>query len=301
VREAPGEAERANVEIELTAALEEIGQQAISDYVRLPLTQIKPDAFSRAAAAFGYLQKFRPKDAGLEERRLFCEGRALLMQRRTADALARLERAYRLNPRAAYTLNAIGLAYEDARVYDKALEAFKRAAELAPHWSLPRTHIGNVYLMQGKFDKSEEELRRAVELDPQNPDPRLLLGNVYVHRNKFDRAEAELRRALELSPRSIAAGGDARYLLGVTYRRQGRLLEAERELTEVIKARPNYAGAYQELGLIYEAARHYAQAAEAFENYLRLEPAAPYRDEIRRRAQKNREEAGRAAPTLKRN
>jgi tetratricopeptide (TPR) repeat protein/uncharacterized caspase-like protein len=295
VREAPKEAERANLEIELSAALEEIGQQAINDYVRLPLTQVKPDAFSRAAAALGYLQKFRPNDLGLEERRLFCEGRALLMQRRTADALARLERAFRLNPRAAYTLNAIGLAYEDARVYDKALDAFKQAAELAPHWSLPRTHIGNVYLMQGKFEKGEEELQRAVELDPRNPDPRLLLGNVYVHRNKFDRAEAELRRVLELSPRSV----DARYLLGVLCRRQGRLPEAERELAEVVKVRPNYAGAYQELGLIYEAGRQHAQAAEAFEAYLRLEPNAPHRDEIGRRAQKNRQQIGRAAPTLK--
>jgi tetratricopeptide (TPR) repeat protein/uncharacterized caspase-like protein len=296
VRETPHEAERANIEIELSAALEEIGQQAINDYVRLPLTQIKPDAFSRAAAAFGHLQKFRPGDTQLEERRLFCEGRALLLQGRTADALVRLERAFRLNPRAAYTLNAIGLAYEDARVYDKSLDAFRRAAELAPHWSLPRTHIGNVYLMQGKLDKSEDELRRAVELDPLNPDPRLLLGNVYLYRNKPDRAEAELRRALELSPHSP----DARYLLGVAYRRQGRLAEAERELAALVRGRPNHAGAHQELGLIYEAGQQYAKAADALEAYLRLEPNAPYRDEIRRRAARNREMAGRQTPTLRR-
>lgn len=300
MRESPQEPQRASIEDELSAALESIGQQAISDYVSLPLAEIKPAAFSRAALAFGYLQRLRPRDAQLEEKRLFCEGRALLLERRGGEALARLERARQLNPRAAYTLNAIGLAYEDARSYDHALDAFRQAAQLAPLWALPRTHIGNIYLMQGRYDKSEEELRRASDLDPRSPEPHLLLGNLYLQRNKADRAEPELRRAIDLSPANVAASADARYLLAVVYRKQGRLSEAEGELTVLMRALPNYANTYQELGLIYEAARQYARAADAFEEYLRRVPDSPYRHEIMKRAAKLRELDGRRMPTLKR-
>lgn len=297
VKDSPREPQRNDIEVELSAALEEIGQQAINDYVRLPLSSLKPDSFTRAAAAFGLLQTLRPNDAQLAERRLFCEGRALLMQGRIDEAISRLQRAYQLNPRAAYTLNAIGLTYEVTRDYGKALEAFKTAANLAPHWALPRAHIGNVYLLTGKLNECEAELQRAIELDPSNPDPRLILGNLYIHKNKFDRAEPELRRVLVANPKSA----DARFLMAYIYRRQGKMFEAERELIEVVNLNPKYAGAYQELGIIYEAGKQYANAADAFESYLRLEPNSPYRDDISKRISKNRELAGKKAPTLKRN
>jgi tetratricopeptide (TPR) repeat protein/uncharacterized caspase-like protein len=295
IRENPREPQRASLEIALSAALEEIGQQAINNYVRLPLAQIKPDLFVRAAVAFGYLQSLRPADEQLEEKRLFCEGRALLLQQRTREAMTRLERAITLNPRAAYAHNALGLAYEMERNNDKALESFRRAAELAPQWSLPRAHLGVIYLQQGKFEQSEREIKAARELDPRNPDPPLLLGNLYLQQGKLEQSVQQLQAAAQLGSRS----SDLRYLLAVAYRRQGLAGEAERELVELLRITPNYANAYHELGLLYEAAKQHSKAAESFEAYLRLDPNSALRDEIRARAVKNREQAGRQVPTLK--
>ncbi len=262
IRETPAEPQRASLEIALSRALEEIGQQAINDYVHAPISQLRRDTFHRAAQAFTYLKSFRPADPQLEAKRLFCEGRALIVESKPEAAIALLEQAISLDPKAAHAYNALGVAYEKRGKNDKAREAFTRAAELAPQWSLPRFHLGLLHYARGQKEKAEREFQTALQLDPRYP---------YL-----------------------------RWHLARLYREQARYAEAERELLELLRFTPGYSLAYAELGLIYEANRLYDKACAAFSTYSQLEPHAPDREAVGRRKESVCEMANRRAPSLKR-
>jgi len=269
VRDTPSEPQRANIEISLTSLLEEIGQQAINAYVRSSVLQLKASDFRRAADAFRYLLTLTPGDGQLETKQLFCEARVAIDEGKNQEAIASLNKAISLDPRAGHCYNALGVAYEKQKDNERAVEAFKRAAELAPQWSFPRLH----------------------------------LGIQYYERRKMDRAEGEFEAAARLDPRDPYAG----WWLVRVYRERGRYPEAEAAALNLIRTLPEFASVHVELGQIYEAMKQYARAAAEFDTYLRLAPKAPDAMFIRydaariqEFAAKNRRLAENKQPTLKR-
>ncbi|HWO02244.1 MAG TPA: tetratricopeptide repeat protein [Blastocatellia bacterium] len=268
VRETPNEPQRTNIEITMSSALEEIGQQAINNYVSASVLQLRSADFKRGAQAFSCLRTLDPKDAQLEPKQLFCEARVAIDESKTNEAIAALKRAIELDPRAGYLYNALGVAYEIDKDNDKAHDAFKRAAELAPQWSFPRLHLGIQYQVRGKMERAEDEFQAAVRLDPRDP--------------------------------------FTRWWLVRHYRERGRLQDAEKTALELIRLSPKFASVYAELGIIYEAAHQYGRAADSYENYLRLAPtAADARftrydvGKIQEAATRTRREAEKKEPRLK--
>ena len=261
VRENPGEPQRVSIEAALSTALEEMGQRVINEYVHSPITQMRRDAFHRAAVAFSYLETLRPGDAQLQAKRLFSSGRALVVDAKYDQAAAQLEQAAAADPRAAYIQNALGVAYERLNRNQDATRAFQSAVRLAPAWALPHLHLGLQYQTQ-KGSAAEREFKTAVELDPRQP----LL-------------------------RETLAG---------FYRASSRYPDALRELDKLREAAPAYPGTYRELGHVYGSTGEYARATEAFETYLRLAPGSPDNAAVRGLLEKNRAMATRKPPTLKR-
>jgi tetratricopeptide (TPR) repeat protein len=111
----------------------------------------------------------------------------------------------------------------------------------------------------------------------------------------MEKAEEQFRRAVLLEPRD----GFARLMLARTLRQSGRLEDAERVAVEITRNNAGYAEAFGELGLIYEASKRYADAAAAFETFLRLDPNSKDAPAVRERAEANRRLAGKK--TLKKN
>jgi tetratricopeptide (TPR) repeat protein len=259
----PGSPARSGLEVDLATALEEIGQQAINNYVTAGSHKIYPDMFHRAALAFKCLKELTPASSSqFEPKRLFCEGRALIVEGRHREAIPVLERAIAIDAKSAYAYNALGIAYENQKDDDKAMDSFRRASDLAPNWELPRVHLGILYYSRGKMEKAEDQFRRAILLEPRD--------------------------------------GFARLMLARTLRQAGRLDEAERVALDITRNNQGYADAFGELGLIYEASKRYADAAAAFETFLRLDPSSKDAPAVRERAETNRRMAGKK-PSLKKN
>lgn len=265
IKESPNEPQRLNVETQLIGALEEIGQQAINEYVHSPISQLTPGIFRRGAIAFGSLKMLGRSGTDLDAKHFFCEGRALIVEGRPADALVVLRQAVSLDPKAAYALNALGVAFEKTSAEKDALGCFERAAALAPNWPVPRLHLGIHYYNERKTDRAEAELKQVVDLYDKYPLAALLLARIS--------------------------------------RERGRHSDAEKAVRAIIATNPNYAPAHAELGFIYEAKREYPKAVEAFENYLRFgkgrdETGAYDPDKIRERVTQIRRST--QSPTLKR-
>jgi uncharacterized caspase-like protein/tetratricopeptide (TPR) repeat protein len=255
IADAPTEPQRQSVEIALSTVLEEIGQQAINEYVRSPeeVSTLRRDLFPRGAKAFNCLLKLRPQDQIVEAKKLFCDGRVFIDDSKSKEAIAVLQRAVALDPKAAYAFNALGVAYRQEKDNAKATEAFLKATQLAPNWALPHFQLGAQYYTQKEWERAAVEFKAASGLAPKDTITRLMLTR--------------------------------------TYRERGDYPQAEREAQELLQANASYAPGYVELGLIHEANRVYDKAAEAFENYLRLMPNDANRAAVEQRIKQNRKMA----------
>ncbi|MEN3335277.1 MAG: hypothetical protein V7641_4642 [Blastocatellia bacterium] len=253
IADAPTEPQRQSVEIALSTVLEEIGQQAINEYVRSPeeVSTLRRNIFPRGAKAFNCLLKLRPQDQIVESKKLFCDGRVLIDDSKTKEAIPILQRAVTLDPKSAYAFNALGVAYRQEKNNAKATEAFLKAAQLAPNWALPRFQLGAQYYNQKELERAAVEFKVAVGLAPKD--------------------------------------GISRLMLVRAYRERGDYPQAEREAQELLLTNASYAPCYVELGLIYEATRTYDKAAAAFENYLRLQPNDANRAAVEQHIKQNRQ------------
>ncbi len=247
IQAAPQEAQRKALEITFSGIFEAIGQQAISNYVQASIHTVSRHSFRQGAEAFRLLKSLNATDPTLEAKYLFCEGRALIEENRAQEAISVLQQALKLDPRAAYTWNALGYAYEKRNDNDKAFEAYKRAADLAPAWAAPSFHVGDHYFRQRKFDKAERAFSQAVQSDPTVLEARLMLVRAARFNRQFDTAETAAKDILQKFP---------------------------------AQANPYLPETYLELAQIYETSGRYVEAIQAFETILRIAPNRNDRDRI---------------------
>ena len=148
--------------------------------------------------------------------------------------------------------------------------------------------IAKVYREPLNPDRVEEDFRGI----PQNPAERitkalpfpgvtdsfdfqrnyLSLGSVFFQRGCYDQAEASFQRALD----NDSSSAEALYGLGSVYLQQEKSAEAQEMFERVVKMRSSYSdtlpSAWNNLGLLATREGHTAEAAEHFQEALRLSP-----------------------------
>jgi tetratricopeptide (TPR) repeat protein len=152
-----------------------------------------------------------------------------------------------------------GDRYLDQQQYENALEAYGRALADAP--GVPGVHfnVANVYWRILKLNEAQQELEKELKTNPYHAQANYELGDIYVKRGDFRSGIPYLKKALALDPnlveahRSLGRGLilEKKYdqairefslvaqadksdhtihaLLASTYRKMGRLKEAEEE------------------------------------------------------------------------
>lgn len=121
----------------------------------------------------------------------------------------------------------LALCTRQAGEIEQARELLFNAVEIAP--DLPAAHheLAETLLEVGNLDEAEVHFAVASFLSQKSPDPLVGLALVHLGRDESVEAEREARRALAIEPGLKRA----HYALGLALRGQGRLDEAERELT----------------------------------------------------------------------
>ena len=216
------------------AALERQGQACVTDYVESTANGPKRLLLEAAVDAYDRLKMLRPYDKGVEVRRVFCQGRLQIAERRFSEAVTTLQSTLQLDPMFACAYNALGVALGKLNRAKESRQAFDIAAKLTPEWALPQFQIASQYLAAGDLKRAEPYLEKAVEYNPRSVENRWSL--VHVER-----------------------------LLG-------KLNDAERLGAELIRLDATYAPAYLELGETYEMARNIPKAVEAYDAYVLLTP-----------------------------
>lgn len=95
---------------------------------------------------------------------------------------------------------ALGRAYIDLDVYDKALYHFQQARELGLDAIELDFYIGNTYAFLGEFDLAFKHLQKSLARNPEIPMVHASIALVYMRQGKLEEAEKYLADALFIDP-----------------------------------------------------------------------------------------------------
>jgi tetratricopeptide (TPR) repeat protein len=170
-------------------------------------------------------------------------GGALLMQDRTADAVAALEEAVRaLRDPETDTLLAIALRRIGRN--EDALSRLKRAIKRQPPFGPAYHELGFLLLSMERYNEAIEVLSRAQRLLPMMPELSILLGNVFLACRNFLSAKVYFAQALGISPSS----SDAMYGLAMAHWRLCEYQVAADLFRRCLMRNPDDVSAWLSLG-----------------------------------------------------
>jgi len=127
--------------------------------------------------------------------------------------------------------------------------------------------MGEQALRMNDADAAQNHLETALATFPSATGIRRYLGEIYLQKQYFERAVEQLQKALE-EERSP----DVLNNLGVAYLGIGTYAPAEELLKEALLQRPDCAGCYKNLALLYQKTGNTNETITAFEKYLSLNP-----------------------------
>ena len=165
-----------------------------------------------------------------------------------------------LSQRAAVLLN-LGRAKE-------AIADIEKAVKLEPKNVDYRLRQADAWFANGNADNSYQALSEAERLAPESIEVQLKLGEVTFYSRDYDRSLKHLSNvtAKESDNRT------ALFMKGFIYKEKGDTANAVTLLQRVCDLYPDYAPAFEELGVLY-AARSNPMAAEYLNTALQLEPS----------------------------
>ncbi|NWG14505.1 MAG: tetratricopeptide repeat protein [Acidobacteria bacterium] len=147
-----------------------------------------------------------------------------------AEAVARFNKALRLDPEMVRAYDNLGLCYEGMSDNQRAVENYERAVTLnrskSPSSPWPPLNYGMLLLKQGSLEQAEPLLQEAARLGPGLAQARCQLGVLLAKQERHADAIAELQKAAELDP----SYPQPHLTLAHVYRRLGEKGKAEAEL-----------------------------------------------------------------------
>jgi len=130
----------------------------------------------------------------------FCQGMVALQETRTAEAVAQLEEAIRLEPERPDPHVALAHALAAEGHDDRAVAAAHEAARLEPDWWVPVAALGSIHGRLGREDEAIQAYRRALRMAPEEPRVLDSLALTYHAAHMDHEAAEQARRTLALDP-----------------------------------------------------------------------------------------------------
>ncbi|HEX8500170.1 MAG TPA: tetratricopeptide repeat protein [Pyrinomonadaceae bacterium] len=147
---------------------------------------------------------------------------------------------------------------------EQAVKEYEEAIRAAPALAAAHNNLGSAHFAAGRFEEAAGSFRRACALDAAYGQAHFNLALAYI---KLGR-EQEAHEALGAALRAYNAAGEA-------HLKAGRLGEAEESFRGMLQIDPEYAPAHLRLGLVYNAARRYDEAAAHLRRVAARHPANP--------------------------
>lgn len=185
---------------------------------------------------------------------------------------------------------ALGSAAQEAMAamqagnHDLAISKFTEVVGKVPTCSDCYYNLGVAYTQKQQWDLAESAFKKTIELKPQQAEAYAGLANVYNATKRFDEAVVISKQATELSGSGGAAGGGASaeslYNQGVILWNAQKYADAKVQFDAAVKADPQMALAYYQLGMANLNLGQIPEAKSAFEGYLKAAANGPKAAEV---------------------
>lgn len=115
------------------------------------------------------------------------------------------EKVLEIKPKNVEALNNIGVSYNNAYNYEKAIIMLKKCIEIAPDFALAYANLANSYNLLNDLDTALECANKSIELNPTIDLPYSVKGNIYTKMGELEKAEDTFNKAIALNPNSPEA------------------------------------------------------------------------------------------------
>jgi tetratricopeptide (TPR) repeat protein len=200
-----------------------------------------------------------------------------------ADKLNQLDKAYdlawkarALEPGAAAIADTLGWILYKRGEYDEALVLLKESAAKLPNVAEVQLHLGMAFYMMGQMDAARAALRQAVDAPSEFPGKQDALRRLVLLGNGSSDSVTppidELESIVKQQPDDVIA----RLLLGDAYEKQGKFADAAEAYEEAVKINHQLLSAFIRLQKLYAGPLGNSEKAAEFASKVRaLSPGDP--------------------------
>jgi tetratricopeptide (TPR) repeat protein len=185
----------------------------------------------------------------------------------------------------------LGALYLATGQKDRAFEHYQKAADLDPQNTGILKQLADFYYTEkNNADNAKSLYSQIIEQDPEHVEVLQILGNLAVVDRDFETAKTFYKRVLDLEPWNHDAliiiekleqheikqandqNDDSAYVHSQRLVQEGKIDEAIHVLEELIKLEPDFALAYNDLGVLYYQTDQKEKTLKCYEEAVRLDP-----------------------------
>ncbi len=210
-----------------------------------------------------------------------------------SEAVAAYREAIKLNERDGEAYHNLGVAYLKLGRYGDAVDALIKATSIYPTWAEAHYNLSNAYYKLDQKDAAIAAYKRAVHLRPDYanreslvaaPTPKTTIvpvapvvparSNVVAKKDVAVAKSSPAPSANTARPAADPAPKDAKayYRLGVKYGRSKQYQQAAEAFQQAVRLNPRYSDAYFGLGHAYSDLGRLREAAEAYQQAININP-----------------------------
>ncbi len=199
------------------------------------------------------------------------EARRLYAQARYGEVVRLCKGILRADPRSVPALVTMGMAELAFEHFDESLAALNRASALAPGEPSVHLAIAAAHRLQGRFAEAHKAVDRALEVRPGEPASLAAKATLMCMQGDYAGAAAVVEGAVRATPATVDLAVAQVY--GRACSRLGRHAEGIAALEAAIAnpgATGNRGGALTQLGELFDQARQFDHAWEAYQRAASL-------------------------------
>lgn len=218
------------------------------------------------------MQELPKKDEAFYEFLIY----AAKLEEKSEDYINYSRELLKLNPGNLRVRMNLGEFFLNQKRYPEAMAEFEEVrAKLS---SYPKVHymLARVYIALNDLAKAKEMANKELELNSGLESAHFIAGEIARLEKDYREAITKYEKAISINPRSFDA------LMAMAWIRlaQNYASEAIELYNRALKEDRNNPEVHKQMAMAYKAAGQRAMAREKFEDYLKLSPGAPDREQI---------------------
>jgi tetratricopeptide (TPR) repeat protein len=223
----------------------------------------KPDG---ALEAFRHAAEADPKDP---EPHLLAG--STLEKHHPAEAEKEYQQALAMDPGSADAKTALANLYMRQQRFSDAEPILQELVGQHPNDAGAHLQLGRLLAISGKNEAAIAEVETGLRLDSSDVKAQRDLADLYFDSGKFEQAQKMYSSMLAASPNDA----DLHYSYGRSLLKQKKFAEAERELLQTVKLKPDLGTAYGDLAIAADENKDYQLAIQAVDTRAKYLPDTP--------------------------